>query len=119
MVILLHKPRSSSVSLISARSIHGIVCISSIHLFLRRPLFLLPSPRASIISFSRPFARISCPKKSSSVLLPSFCLRDIYPLVCPVSISIDSFVVFSVRETLGILLQIHIPQASIFFSNLP
>src|SRR6218665_3978836 len=42
--------------------------------------------------------------------------RHISPLACPIFISSDSFVLFSVQETFVILLHIHISQASIFFS---
>src|SRR6218665_1035357 len=53
---------------------------------------------------------------SSSVLLPS--VSAAYsPLACPISISIGLSIHFSpVQETLSILLQFHISQASIFFS---
>src|SRR6218665_2984731 len=62
MVSYRHKSQSSVVFLSSARLIPDIECISSIHLFLVQPLFLLPSPHASIISFSIPFACITWPK---------------------------------------------------------
>src|SRR6218665_110388 len=71
MVSLLHMSRYFAASLSSARFIPDIVCSSSIHLFLGRPLFLLPSPHTSILSFSIPFARIHGQRTSSSVLLPS------------------------------------------------
>src|SRR6218665_1188393 len=68
MVSFLHKSRSSTASLSSAKLIpDDIVSISSIHLFIGR--FLLPSPYASIISFSIPFALITC-QRTSTVLLP-------------------------------------------------
>ena len=54
--------RILTTSLSSARPIGPILIsaiISSIHLFLGRPL-LLPSPHANIISFSRPSALITC-----------------------------------------------------------
>src|SRR6218665_3297391 len=38
----------------------------------------------------------------------ALCLSDISPLACPISINIDSFVLFSVQETLSIFLQIHV-----------
>src|SRR6218665_1419811 len=58
MVSFLHTPRSCTASLSSVRFIPDIVCISSIHFFLGRPLFLLPSPHASIIFFCIPFGNV-------------------------------------------------------------
>src|SRR6218665_2492642 len=89
--------------------------ISSIHLFLGRPLFLLPSLHASITSFSRPFAHITWPE-NSIFCFAAQCFSDISPLACPISICIDSFVLFSDQETLSICVQIHISQALHFFS---
>src|SRR5688572_1880795 len=63
-----------------------------------------------------PSARITCPKYIV-FCLAAFCLSVISPLRCPISSSICSFVLFSVQETLSILLQIHISHASIFFSS--
>ena len=51
-------------SLSSATFIPVTSCISSIHFLLGRPL-LLPSPHASIIPFSNPSDRITCPKNPS------------------------------------------------------
>src|SRR6218665_1589141 len=58
MLSFLHTSRSSTASLSCVRFIPDIVCISSIHFFLGRPLFLLPSPNASIIFFSIPFGNV-------------------------------------------------------------
>src|SRR6218665_17291 len=73
MLSFLHTSRSSTASLSSVRFIPDIVCISSIHFFLGRPLFLFPSPNASIIFFSIPFARIPWPKNII------FCFAALYP----------------------------------------
>src|SRR6218665_2442785 len=116
MASFLHTSRTFTASLSFARFIPDIVCISSIHFFLGRPLFLLPSPHASTISFSIPFARITWPKNSILFCFAALCLSDKTPLACPISISIDSFVLFYVQETISIFLQVHISQASIFFS---
>ena len=116
IVSLLHAFRSLVVSLSSGRFILIVSCISSIHLFLGRPLPRFPSPHASIISFSMPSARITWPKYVTFCLV-ALCLNDISPLKCPISSSICSFVLFSVQDTLSILLQIHISHASIFFSS--
>src|SRR6218665_365 len=48
-------------------------CISSIHLLLRLPLLLLPSPFASIIPFSNPSDSITCPKNPSFLLIAICC----------------------------------------------
>src|SRR3984885_11191532 len=42
-------------------------------LFLGRPLFLLPSPHAIIISFSNPFDLMICPKNPSFLLIAICC----------------------------------------------
>src|SRR6218665_825042 len=78
-VILLHKPRSSAASLSSAKFIPDI------------DLFLLPSPYASIISLSRPFARITRPK-SSIFCFAAFFLSDkiLLPVLSP-TVSIHLF----------------------------
>src|SRR6218665_1237788 len=84
--------------------------------FLGSPLlFLLPSPHVNIISFSGPFALITC----SEIIIFCFvalCNNDKPPLIATISCSLASFVLLSVNATLSILLQIHILQASIFFS---
>ena len=116
IVNLLHVFRSLVASLSSGSFIFIVSCISSIHLLLGRPLPRLPSPHASIISFSSPSARITCPKYVT-FCLAALCLNVISPLKCPISSSICSFVLFSVQGTLNILLQIHISHASIFFSS--
>jgi len=103
VVSFLHTSWSSAAFLSSARFIPDIMCISSIY------LFLLPSPHVSIISFSILFARITWPQ-NVIFCFAALCLSDISPLARPISISIDSFVLFSVQETLSILLRIHISQ---------
>src|SRR6218665_1589140 len=57
-------------------------------------------------------------RTSSSGLLPSVPATKLVFLVaaCPISISIDSFILFSVQGTLSIFLPIHISQSSISFS---
>ena len=98
IVSLLHAFRSLVASLSSGRFILIVSCISSIHLFLGRPLPRFPSPHASIISFSMPSARITWPKYVTFCLV-ALCLNDISPLKCPISSSICSFVLFSVQDT--------------------
>src|SRR6218665_3050802 len=61
LTILLQCFLSAVTSLSSASFIPVTSCISSIHFLLGRPL-LLPSPNASIILFSSPSDRITCPK---------------------------------------------------------
>src|SRR6218665_1596181 len=100
MVIFLHNPRSSAASLSSVRSIPDIVCISSIHLFVGRPLFLLPSPQASII-FYKPVCPHHVAKKQYLLFWYTLCLSDRSPLACPISKPVDSFVLSSVQETMG------------------
>src|SRR6218665_1622941 len=95
MVSFLHTSGTSTTSLSSARFIPDIVCISSIHFFLGRPLFLLPLPHASIVSFSIPFARITWP--SSSVLLPSVSATKLLFLVRSPSVSTCLFSSLSKR----------------------
>src|SRR6218665_1002052 len=100
MVIFLHNPRSSAASLSSVRSIPDIVCISSIHLFVGRPLFLLPSPQASII-FYKGVGPHHVSKKQYLLFWYTLCLSDRSPLACPISKPIDSFVLSSVQETMS------------------
>ena len=89
MVSFLNPRRSSAASLSSARHLPDIVCISSIHLFLGRLLFLLPSPHASIIFFSVPFACITWPK-NIIFCFAALCLSDKSPLACPISFVVCS-----------------------------
>src|ERR1700733_14447804 len=112
---LLHCFLSIVASLNSTKFIPVLSCISSIHFFLGRPLFLLPSPHAIIISFSNPFDLMICPKN------PSFFLNAICSSVSSVSTPIfrrtSSFVFFSIHDILCIFLHIHISHALIFFSK--
>src|SRR6218665_3866760 len=68
LTILLQCFLSAVTSLSSASFIPVTSCISSIHFLLGRPLLLLPSPCASIILFSSPSDRITCPKNPSFLL---------------------------------------------------
>src|SRR5688572_5453495 len=115
-VNLLHAFRSLVASLSSGRFILIVSRISSIHLFLGRPLPRLPPPHAGVMSVSVLSARITCPKYIV-FCLAALCVSVISPLGCPISSSICSFVIFSVQEALSILLEIHISHASIFFSS--
>jgi len=87
MVSFLHKSWSSTASLSSARFIPDVVSISSIHLFIGRPPFLLRSPYASIISFSIPFSLITWPQFCSPLsqrelyTLLIYFQSDLYPLL--------------------------------------
>src|SRR6218665_738357 len=109
-VSILHELLFLHASLSSSRLIPVPTSISFIHIFLGSPLLLLfPSPQVNIISFSRPFALITC----SKVIIFCFvalCNNDKPPLIAPISWSIASFVLLSVHVTLGILLQIHVLQ---------
>src|SRR6218665_394903 len=74
LTILLQCFLSAVTSLSSASFIPVTSCISSTHFLLGHPL-LLPSPNASIILFSSPSDRITCPKNPSFLLsFPSFLL---------------------------------------------
>src|SRR6218665_2119765 len=73
MTSLLHCFLSIVASLNSASLIPVTSCISSIHLLLGRPLLLLPSLHASIIRFSNPSDRKTCPKNPSFVLIAVCC----------------------------------------------
>ena len=73
MTSLLHCFLSIIVYLSSASFILVTSCISSIHLLLGRPLLRLPSPHASIIRFSNPSDRITCPKNPSFILIAVCC----------------------------------------------
>src|SRR6218665_1050565 len=63
---------SAVTSLSSASFIPVTSCISSIYFLLGRLLLLLPSPCASIILFSSPSDRITCPKNRFYYLLLPF-----------------------------------------------
>src|SRR6218665_1009969 len=112
---ILHELLFLDASLSSSRLIPFPTSISFIHIFLGSPLLLLPSPHVNTISFSGPFALIT----SSEIIIFCFvalCNNDKPPLIATISCSLASFVLLSVNATLSILLQIHILQASIFFS---
>jgi len=111
MAILLHKPWSSTAS-----SAPPGPSLTSYFLPPSLPRTTsLPSSHAKIIFCSRPLDHITWPK--NIFCFPALCLSDMSPLARVISISINSFVLFSVQETLSILLQIHISQTSIFFSS--
>src|SRR6218665_722309 len=112
---ILHELLFLDASLSSSRLIPVPTSISFIHIFLGSPLLLLPSPHVNIISFSRPFALITC-SKIIIFCCVALCNNGNPPLIAPISCSIASFVILSVHVTLSILLQIHVLQASIFFS---
>src|SRR6218665_92665 len=116
IVSILHELLFHDASLSSSRLITFPTSISFIHIFLGSPLLLLlPSPHVNTISFSGPFALITC----SGIIIfcfVSLCNNDKPPLIATISCSLASFVLLSVNATLSILLQIHILQASIFFS---
>src|SRR6218665_1289959 len=111
MVSCRHKSRSSVASLSSASFIPDSV------FFLHPPL-----PCRHTVSFSSSLAACQhhilfhtvCSHHMAKEQHLLFCC-DKSPLVPPISIRIDSFVVFSVQETLSLFLHIHI-SASIFFS---
>src|SRR6218665_935749 len=114
LTILLQCFLSAVTSLSSASFIPVTSCISSIFFFLGRPLLLLPSLNPSIILFSSPSDRITCPKN------PRFLLSAVCCSISSSSISISmrtlSLVFFSVHDILCIFLHIHISHALIFFS---
>src|SRR6218665_3336488 len=105
---------SAITSLSSASFIPVTSCISSIHFLLGRALLLLPSPYASIILFSSPLDRITCPKNPSFLLSAVCC--SVSSSSIPISMRTLSFVFFSVHDILFIFLHIHISHALIFFS---
>src|SRR6218665_3991241 len=78
------------------------------------PLLLLPSPYASIILFSSPSDRITCPK-NPSFLLSAICC-SVSSSSIPISMRTFSLVFFSVHDILFIFLHIHVSHAVIFFS---
>ena len=73
MIKLLHFVLSTVASLSSAKFIPVVSCITSIHLFLGCPCFLLPSPHANIISFSNPSDLMTCPKNLNFALSTVCC----------------------------------------------
>src|SRR5688572_16294305 len=113
MIKLLHFLLSSVASLSSAKFIPVVSCISSIHFFLGRPCFLLPSPYANIISFSNPFDRMTCPKNLNFVLNTVCCSVSSFSI--PIPMRTQSLVLFSIHDILCIFLHIHISHALIFF----
>src|SRR6218665_1660058 len=102
------KPSFSSACFIPVTS-----CISSIYLLLDRLLRLLPSLRASIISFSNPFDCITCPKNPSFLIITICC--SVSSSYSPISNLTLSLVFFSVHDILCIFLYIHPSHALIFF----
>src|ERR1700733_12578089 len=113
---LLHCFLSSVASLSSTKFIPVLSCISFIYFILGRPLFLLPSPHANIISFSNPFDLMICPK-NPSFLLNAICC-SVSSFSTPIFRRTSSFVFFSIHDVLCIFLHIHISYALIFFSKL-
>src|SRR6218665_1928981 len=95
LTILLQCFLSVVTSLSSASFIPVTSCISSIHFLLGRPL-LLPSPNASIILFSSPSDRITCPKNPSSLLSAVCCSVS---SSIPISMCTLSLVFISLQET--------------------
>src|SRR6218665_2849550 len=93
LTILLQCFLSVDTSLSSASFIPVTSCISSIHFLLRRPLLLLPSPYASIILFSSPSDRITCPKNPSFLLSAVCC--SVSSSSIPISMHTLSLVFFS------------------------
>src|SRR6218665_2059403 len=114
LTILLQCFLSAVTSLSSASFIPVTSCISSIHFLLGRPLLLLPSPCASIILFSSPSDRITCPKNPGFLLSAVCC--SVSSSSIPISMRTLSLVFFSVHDILCIFLHIHISRALIFFS---
>src|SRR3984885_9079676 len=96
MMYLLHCLLSIVASLNSAKFIPVLSCISSIHFFLGRPLSLLPSPRAIIISFSNPFDLMICPKNPSFLLIAICC--NVSSFSTPIFRRTSSFVFFSIHD---------------------
>src|SRR6218665_1255830 len=92
-------------------------CISSIHFLLGRPLLLLPALYASIIPFSNPPDRITCPKNPSFLLSAVCCSvsSSSNPISIPISLRTLSLVFFSIPDILCIFLHIYISHALIFF----
>src|SRR6218665_3002063 len=104
--ILLHCFLAVITSLSSASFIPVTSCISSIHFLLGLPLLLLPSLCVSIIPFSKPSDRITCPKYPNFLLSAVCC--SISSASIPISMHTLSLVFFSVHDILCIFLHIHI-----------
>src|SRR5678816_4166172 len=113
MIKPLHFLLSAVASLSSAKFIPVVSCISSIHFFLGRPCFLLPSPYANIISFSNPSDRMTCPKNLNFALSTVCCSVSSFSI--PIPMCTQSLVLFSIHDILCIFLHIHISHALIFF----
>src|SRR6218665_994475 len=113
LTILLQCFLSAVTSLSSASFISVISRISSIHFLLGGPLLLLPSPCASIIPFSNPSDRITCPKNPSFLLSAVCC--SVSSSSMPISMHTLSLVFFSIHDILCIFLHTHISHALIFF----
>src|SRR6218665_446656 len=116
LTILLQCFLSAVTFLSSASFIPVTSCISSIHFLLGHPLLLFPSPYASIILFSSPSDRITCPKNRSFLLSAVCC--SVSSSSIPITMRTLSLVFFSVHNILCIFLHIHISHALIFFSVL-
>src|SRR6218665_1329583 len=99
--------------LISANFIPVTSYMSSIHLLLGRSLLLFPSPCASIIPFSNPSDRITCPKNPSFLLIAVCCSFSSSSF--SISNRTFSLVFFSVNDIFCISLHSHISHALIFF----
>src|SRR6218665_14047 len=97
MVSFLHRFRSSTASLSSARFIPDIVSFSSIHLFIGQPLFLLPSRMPASYSFPYHFLSSHVQTTSTSVLLPSVSATYLLLHVLLSSVSIRLFSSQSMR----------------------
>src|SRR6218665_49466 len=108
MASLLHCFLSFVTSLSSASFIPVTSCISSIHLLLG--FLLLSSPHASIIPFSNPSDRTTCPKNPSFLLIAVCC--SVSSSSIPISMCTFSLVFFSIHEILCIFLLIHISHLS-------
>src|SRR6218665_2265022 len=110
LTILLQCFLSAVTSLSSTSFIPVTSYISSIHFLLGCPLLLLPSPYASIILFSSPSDRITCPKNPSFLLSTVCC--SVPSSSIPISLRTLSLVFFSVHDILCIFLHIHILHVS-------
>src|SRR5678816_4633882 len=97
MIKPLHFLLSAVASLSSAKFIPVVSCISSIHFFLGRPCFLLPSPYANIISFSNPSDRMTCLKNLNFALSTVCCLSLIH-ISEPTRLLSISYAVFCLKK---------------------
>src|SRR3984885_7734144 len=105
---LLHCFLSSVASLSFTKFISVLLCISSIHFILGRPLFLFPSPHANIISFSNLFDLMN------PCFLPYAVCCSISSFSTSVFSCTASFLFLSIHDILCIFLHIHISHALIF-----